>query len=131
MMKISKVNCFFLDIKRDFLIKFVSFTEQLMKEFQLMKESGMDPDAMKFKEGQDEKNTTSLRNFMKMWFEELKTHPTYVDMLEKCTHSTFLVKYSNVRPLSAMSITILCLLMFRCLPTSPRCSPGPRRRGPP
>ena len=78
-----------------------------MKEFQMMKESGMDPDAMKFKEGQDEKNTTSLRNFMKTWFEEMKKHPKYVDMLEKCTHSTFLVKYSNVCPLSAMYITIL------------------------
>jgi len=67
-----------------------------MKEFQLMKEWGMDPEAMKFKEGQDEQNLTSLRTYMKKWFEEMKKHPAYVDKLEKCTHSTFLVKYSNV-----------------------------------
>ena len=62
----------------------------------MMKDKGVDPEAMKFKEGNDEQNTTSLRNYMKMWFEEMKVHPTYVDKLEKCTHSTFLVKYSNV-----------------------------------
>ena len=64
-----------------------------------MQEWGMTPESLKFKEGQDEKNTTSMRNYMKKWFEEIKKHPLYVDKLEKCTHSTFLVKYSNVRPL--------------------------------
>ena len=69
-----------------------------MKEFQQMQEWGMTPESLKFKEGQDEQNTTSMRNYMKKWFEEMKNHPLYVDKLEKCTHSTFLVKYSNVSP---------------------------------
>ena len=64
-----------------------------------MQEWGMTPESMKFKEGQDEQNLTSLRTYMKKWFEEMKKHPLYVDKLEKCTHSTFLVKYSNVCPL--------------------------------
>ena len=81
-----------------------------MKEFQLMKEWGMDPEAMKFKEGQDEQNTTSLRTYMTKWFEEIKKQPFYVDKLEKCTHSTFLVKYSNVCPPDAKSIILLFLL---------------------
>ena len=69
-----------------------------MKEFQQMQEWGMTPESLKFKEGQDEQNTTSMRNYMTKWFEEMKSHPLYVDKLEKCTHSTFLVKYSNVSP---------------------------------
>ena len=86
-----------------------------------MKEWGMDPEAMKFKEGQDEQNTTSLRTYMTKWFEEIKKQPFYVDKLEKCTHSTFLVKYSNVCLDDAMSI----ILLFSLWPCSGVC-PHPR-----
>ena len=88
-----------------------------MKEFQQMQEWGMTPDSMKFKEGQDEQNLTSLRTYMKKWFEEMKKHPLYVDKLEKCTHSTFLVKYSNVCPLIIITLTPI-VAMFRCMSTS-------------
>ncbi len=91
-----------------------------MKEFQQMQEWGMTPESLKFKEGQDEQNTTSMRTYMKKWFEEMKKHPLYVDKLEKCTHSTFLVKYSNVCPLIIITMSHN-VTMFRCIATSQRC----------
>ena len=91
-----------------------------MKEFQQMQEWGMTPESMKFKEGQDEQNLTSLRTYMKKWFEEMKKHPLYADKLEKCTHSTFLVKYSNVCPLIIITMSHN-VTMFRCIATSQRC----------
>ena len=88
-----------------------------------MQEWGMTPESLKFKEGQDEQNTTSMRNYMKKWFEEMKKHPLYMDKLEKCAHSTFLVKYSNVCPLVHYIYLSLShiLKIYRCIVTSRRC----------
>ena len=62
----------------------------------------------------------SKLTYMKKWFEEMKKHPLYVDKLEKCTHSTFLVKYSNVCPLIIITMSHN-VTMFRCIATSQRC----------
>ena len=80
----------------------MSIPENLVKEFQMMKEWGINPESMKLQEGQDEKNKIALHNlkeYMRKWMEEIEKHPTYVDKLERCSISTFLVKFSNVRPL--------------------------------